>query len=187
MKKFNSILAIATVALTSVFGFTSCDKNDDPIMAPVETKMQTPEILEDAYLYMPATNEQVKYMDITCVCSVDGQKVEVKMSEMTVVDDAERLSNSKELLDLYEAFSEDDQKDGTTMFECNLGKVRDVRILSVYCTPSTDVLDHEIDYIVAPAVKRGMATICKGKTTDQVFRGVHTLKEHLDVFNKYNK
>ena len=29
MKKFNSTLAIAAIALTSVFGFTSCDKNDD--------------------------------------------------------------------------------------------------------------------------------------------------------------
>ena len=29
MKKFNSFLAIAAIALTSVFGFTSCDKNDD--------------------------------------------------------------------------------------------------------------------------------------------------------------
>ncbi len=30
MKKFNSFLAIAAVALTSVFGFTSCDKADEP-------------------------------------------------------------------------------------------------------------------------------------------------------------
>ena len=29
MKKFNAILAIATVALSAVFGFTSCDKNDE--------------------------------------------------------------------------------------------------------------------------------------------------------------
>lgn len=35
MKKFNSILAIAAVALTSVFGFTSCDKNDDAFNQPV--------------------------------------------------------------------------------------------------------------------------------------------------------
>ena len=29
MKKFNSILAMVAVALTSVFGFTSGDKNDN--------------------------------------------------------------------------------------------------------------------------------------------------------------
>ncbi len=33
MKKFNTILAIAAVALTSIFGFTSCEK-DDPFVNP---------------------------------------------------------------------------------------------------------------------------------------------------------
>lgn len=33
MKKFNTILAIAAVALTSVFGFTSCEKSD-PFVDP---------------------------------------------------------------------------------------------------------------------------------------------------------
>jgi len=43
MKKFNSFFAIATVALTSVFGFTSCDKNEDAIneaATPVQPKQE---------------------------------------------------------------------------------------------------------------------------------------------------
>ncbi len=40
MKKFNSILAIAAVALTSVFGFTSCDKNDDELSQSATPRTQ---------------------------------------------------------------------------------------------------------------------------------------------------
>jgi len=43
MKKFNTILAIVAVALASVFGFTSCDKNDDSInnaVTPVQPKQE---------------------------------------------------------------------------------------------------------------------------------------------------
>lgn len=40
MKKINSILAIAAVALTSVFGFSSCDKEEDvPAPKPEEEKV----------------------------------------------------------------------------------------------------------------------------------------------------
>ena len=39
MKKFNSTLAIAAIALTSVLGFTSCDKSDDPI-----SQVPTPQV-----------------------------------------------------------------------------------------------------------------------------------------------
>jgi len=38
MKKFNTILAIAAVAMSSVFGLTSCDKENDPINVPEESQ-----------------------------------------------------------------------------------------------------------------------------------------------------
>ena len=47
MKKFNTILAIATVAISSVFGLTSCDKNDDSINN-IPAPMPQQEVKEDA-------------------------------------------------------------------------------------------------------------------------------------------
>lgn len=38
MKKFNTILAIAAVAMSSVFGLTSCDKENDPVNVPEESQ-----------------------------------------------------------------------------------------------------------------------------------------------------
>ena len=48
MKKFNSTLAIAAIALTSVLGFTSCDKSDDPI-----SQIPTPQVQQQVQQTQP--------------------------------------------------------------------------------------------------------------------------------------
>ena len=66
MKKFNSILAIAAVALTSVFGFSSCEKEDIP----------TP---------TPEPEQETKVSDRTCTLVVSQDLLDVCTFEISVL------------------------------------------------------------------------------------------------------
>ena len=91
MKKFNSILAIAAVALTSVFGFTSCDKNDDMLNQPGTTMDQpgdnggikdTPAQSNSTYNYILFANDNVLNLgDVKVTVEQDGQIQEYKLSD----------------------------------------------------------------------------------------------------------
>ncbi len=79
MKKFNSILAIATVALTSVFGFTSCDKADDDVFNqpnPVDKN-------ETKYfgLQVAINEEAFQFGDVVITTNINGQEVPYSLSE----------------------------------------------------------------------------------------------------------
>ena len=85
MKKFNSILAIAAIALTSVFGFTSCDKNNDSFNNMPDTtvngggthKAETKKADSNYQLFL--SNEVLDLGDV--VVTVEGQSTQYKASE----------------------------------------------------------------------------------------------------------
>ena len=93
MKKFNSffesakamtILAIAAIALTSVFGFTSCDKNNDSFNEPVQpTTFNCPQKptnnKADSNYQLFLSNEVLDLGDV--VVRVEGENTEYKASE----------------------------------------------------------------------------------------------------------
>ena len=80
MKKFNSILAIAAIALTSVFGFTSCDKNNDSFNnMPDAGPTQKPVDKKDSNYQLFLSNEVLDLGDV--VVTVEGQSTQYKASE----------------------------------------------------------------------------------------------------------
>ena len=158
MKKFNTILAIAAVALTSVFGFTSCDKNDDSINnipAPNPTTKETPvpvPVEQDLYFYAPATAEQLKYMDATFTLSVDGQTKEIKLSEMAETKDANRLAQTSFMRKIYDDSDPAVRISETKMYEYHIGIAKDARVVSAKYTSSTAKTDHWIDAFTGGSV-----------------------------------
>ena len=161
MKTFNSTLAIAAIVLTSVFGFTSCDKNDDSFNHPVqpmqpivnETPALVPQTTVDAYLYAPATTEQFKYLDVIYTLSVDGQTKVVKLSEMNEMKDKQHLADTEYMLENYKVTP--GTKSEAKIYELHLGNVKNVSITSIKYTIFTDKLDHDIDAFIGASIKSG--------------------------------
>jgi len=88
MKKFNSILAIAAVALTSVFGFTSCDKNDDSInnaatpVRPSQEQKAQDKATNMYYGYQVFVSDQALALgDLVVTVDNNGQTQQYKASE----------------------------------------------------------------------------------------------------------
>jgi len=83
------LFAIATVALTSVFGFTSCDKNDDaineaatPIPPKQEQKAQEKSSSLNYFGAQVFINDDVlEYGDFVITVNHDGKSEEYKVSE----------------------------------------------------------------------------------------------------------
>ena len=86
MKKFNSIFAVASVVLTSVFGFTSCQKDPLPVQnnKTEDTKQETKEESKVNKYYgfqMFVNDEALALGDIVVVVNSDGKTTEYKASE----------------------------------------------------------------------------------------------------------
>lgn len=89
MKKFNTILAIATVALTSIFGFTSCEKNDDAFKQPEtqvakssQVQTQKSQTVCSTFEYNLFINDEILNLgDVVVSLEQDGHTTEYKASE----------------------------------------------------------------------------------------------------------
>ena len=174
MKKFNSILAIAAVALTSVFGFTSCDKNDDAInQQPVPMEKTTVE-LKDSYLLVAATAEQMKYMDATFTISTSNETMQVKMSDMSEAKESKYNEFKTYVMDQEDAFNDDEVKDDVKILEFNLGKVFDAKVTSKKYYTICEEPDHEINLFYGSfIVKEGDRN---NKIDVRYFKAIHNLE-----------
>jgi len=84
MRKFNSALAIVAVALASVFGFSSCDKNEDSFnQATVQTQAkQVEKKTSGISLLVAMMDGQQNFVDQTYTIEMNGQKQVVKMADL---------------------------------------------------------------------------------------------------------
>ena len=175
MKKFNAILAIATVALSAVFGFTSCDKADDDVFNQPKTEEPVPVQMHDEYLVVAATAEQMPYVDATFTLAMGSQTVQVNLSDMTEVTGAKRdayISNVKELAD---AFSKDGEVKDVKFFEYNMGKMHGVRVTSTKYFMIAAQPDFEINMICGSAIVDDRGYI-QGKSDIRLLKGVYDIE-----------
>lgn len=184
MKQFSSFLAIVAIALTSVFSFSSCSKDDDPISKPEPTPMPVPAEEFDAYMYVPTTVEQLKYMDATYTLQVDGVKKVVKLSEMADVKGTKYYAAASDLLlQTYKITETEYLKSEAKIFALHLGKVKDVKIESVKYTTSVAKTDYKIDGFIGAVVmsEYGVLTMAYGDVN--YFAGLDELACFIDTYN----
>ena len=190
MKAFNSFFAIATVAISSVFGFTSCDKNDDAFNQP-EPKVETKRVIvEDSYLCVPVVEGQMEYMDATYNLTVDGKSVQVKIADMTETKDAKRFNQASNGVNLAESFNDVDDKDSKDKFavyEYNLGKVLDVKLNSIVYSSKGKLVDkeHEINFLTGCTVVNNVLWKTNSKEDCRYFKGINEFDGFLSVMNDY--
>lgn len=189
MKKFNAIMLVVEVILMAVFGLTSCDKADDGFEQIVNYQSELPGASdavaeEDVYLCVPATEEQMKYMDVVYTLSLDGEMVQVKMSEMTRVVEEGRLSSSMNLIDYSEIDEEDAETKGVLGFyEYNLGRVCDAKVVDVKYLAHKGKLDHQIGVMMGSAIVQSSGEVM-GYINPRYYSGIFYLKGVVEYFNK---
>ena len=188
MKKFNTILAIAAVALTSVLGLSSCDKNDDSFNEPIQP-VSAPTVYTDAYLCVPVLGDQMEYLDATYTVTVDGKNMQIKQSDMTEIKDATRLKlacNGKDLVDAFNDIDDNIKNDKCAMYEYHLGKAASVKLNSVVYSSKGKLVDeqHEIDLV---AGYKFISSSWDSKSTYRYFKGINELEGFCTVLNQYFK
>ncbi len=178
MKKFNSILVIAA-ALTSVFGFTSCDKADEPFVEPEPI----PQITEDAYLYVPVTEAQLKYIDATYTISMFGENKVIKLSEMTEVTDEQSVKGKESMLYMYN-FNKKSDSSPAKIYEYNLGKTIGAKLVSIKYTALTPMTDEGIDFIEGAKISSGVKTLSETKSYNY-HNGLKEIESVMGIVNQY--
>ena len=188
MKKFNTILAIAAVALASVFGLSSCDKNNDSFNEPIQPDPE-PVVLSDVYLCVPVLGDQMDYLDATYNVTVDGKSVQVKQSELTEIKDAKRLNlacDGKNLVDSFKSLGVNSTNAKCAMYEYNLGKASSVKLNSAVFSSKGKLVDeqHEIDFAVG---YKFISSQWNSKSDYRYFGGINDLEGMCPVLSQYFK
>ena len=188
MKTIKSIFAIAAVAISSVFGLSSCDKNDDAFNQPAKPE-PAPVVVADAYLCIPIVEGQMEYLDATYNVSVDGKNVQVKLSDMTETKDANRLKavcDGKSLGEIFSKMGGDSKTDKFTIYEYNLGKTSSAKINSIVYTSKGKLVDKEHEINLSTGYQFVNVT---HTPTDlfQYFKGINDLDGFCETTNLYFK
>lgn len=186
MKKLNTILAIAALALTSVFCLSSCDKNNDPIEEP---EQPDPVELSDTYLCVPILGDQMEYLDATYTVTVDGKSTQIKQSSLTEIKDANRLKiacDGKDIVDAFKDLGGEVTNAKVAMYEYNLGKAASVKLNSIVFSSKGKLVDeqHEIDFVVGYKFVRGTWS---SSSDFRFFKGINDLEGMCPVLNQYFK
>lgn len=183
----NSIFALATVAFSAVFGLSSCDKNDDSmysemVMIPeaVHPNDPSPKTPVDTYLYAVVTDDQLGFVGATYSLSVDGVTKVIKQSDMSVVKDAQRLSEAQSLIDKYEEFPP--FKNDIKILEFHVGNAKEVKIESITYNALYAMSDHMINMCSGAQVKSGMNVI--SEVNLEYHHGFTEVAEMVDLLNE---
>jgi len=166
-------LAIIAIALTSVFAFTSCDKDND------ETDPKKESETKESFFYVPGGGEQLKYIDATFTLKVDGKTVNVKMSDMTEVKDISSIHD----MDSWKKTVESSIGNPTLkVYSYSLGKIKEAQFVSSLFAKIAQP-DHNIDII------KGHMLNVNGKTNYSscaVFTDVEDIQGLIDTMNDRN-
>jgi len=136
MKKVK-LIAILAIALTSVFAFTSCDKNDD------ETNPNAGNKKKESFFYVPTSVEQLNYIDASYTLNVDGKTVNVKLLDMTEVKD---FTSDKDLISVKNSVEDNAQGIPFKIYSYSLGEIKDAKYVSAHYTKIAET-DHPISVI----------------------------------------
>lgn len=166
-------LAIIAIALTSVFAFTSCDKDNDE----TDPKKENETKVKESFLYVPGGGEQLKYVDATFTLKVDGKTVNVKMSDMTEVKDYMSIHD----MDSWKKTVESSMGNPTLkVYSYSLGEIKEAQFVSALYAKIAQP-DHNIDIILGHMLNvNGIAnySVCS------VFPDVEDIQGFIDSQNE---